>query len=57
MPRKASDWKIVYKEAFETKAETYRGEVKIKNKKSPLTVFLKLYFEVYQDDVNLINWS
>ena len=32
--KKASDWKIVYTEQFETKAEAYQREVEIKNKKS-----------------------
>ena len=32
--KKATDWIIVYKQPFETKAGAYRREVDIKNKKS-----------------------
>jgi putative endonuclease len=32
--KKANDWKIVYQEEFGTKAEAYRREMEIKNKKS-----------------------
>jgi len=32
--KKASDWKIVYTQQFEAKAEAYQREFEIKNKKS-----------------------
>ena len=32
--KKASDWKIVYTQQFESKAAAYQREVQIKNKKS-----------------------
>jgi len=32
--KKAKDWKLVHAELFETKAEAYRREMEIKNKKS-----------------------
>jgi putative endonuclease len=32
--KKASDWKLVYTEAFETKAEAAKREIEIKKKKS-----------------------
>ena len=32
--KKANDWKLVYKEGYETKSEAYNREMEIKNKKS-----------------------
>ena len=32
--KKTKDWKLVHTELFETKAEAYRREMEIKNKKS-----------------------
>lgn len=32
--KKANDWKLVHTEIFETKAEAYKREIEIKNKRS-----------------------